>query len=166
MEQTNATESNQPTAASYVPLARILAGIFIMVPGAAVFFVGFVLRAAQECGAFPLFSFAGGITILSFFVGAAIFTVGAILAGARAVIGLGAILILAGLGIWLFWFLGLAGDALLSVLLPFAGVLVAMFGFTILAAWTGWLDRGEGNRGESSRTSLDTLSRKTGPPDE
>jgi hypothetical protein len=46
---------------------------------------------------------------LVFVLGALIFTVGAVLAGTRAVIALGSILIVAGLGIWLFCFLGLAG---------------------------------------------------------
>jgi cation transport ATPase len=132
---TDRAESNRPTLHASYGLGRILVGILLMVVGAGLFLVGFVLRLGEEMGAFRAFPFAIEITaaaggFFTFALGVAIFLAGAALAGRRATIGVGTSMALAGIGMYVVGFFTYQP---LNVVLLFAGVLVGGLGFLIIA---------------------------------
>jgi len=132
MEQiVSRTESDQPGSHVSRSLGHILGGIVLMVLGAAVVLAGYVLYLGNKGGAFPTFPYAGGITIS---LGVILVAAGTIVAGKRAATGLGSMVILAGIALYVW---GLTSHGPLSPLLPFAGVVVAAIGASIIAIAVG-----------------------------
>jgi hypothetical protein len=114
-------------------VGRAAGGLVLMAAGAAVVLGGFVLYAGNKSGRFPTFPFAGGVTML---LGAALaIGGGAKLSGQRVAVTLGALVVLAGIGLCVLGFvLGSAtNNPVYTALLPIAGVFVACLGAGVIA---------------------------------
>jgi hypothetical protein len=126
----DAVEANRPPPTAAVKAGRATGGFVLILVGTAVFLAGFALRKGHQEGTFRTFPMAGTLVAA---LGVALVFGGAVLAGRRAAIAGGILMVAAGLGLFGF---GLAHEDGFASLFPLAGVFVTVAGGGAIAAGT------------------------------
>jgi hypothetical protein len=143
-----ASEPGSAPPSRGTPAISLVGGISGMLGGSLVLFGGIILHFGGKSGRLVIFPFAGRLTIL---VGIALLAIGAAFAGRRAGMTLGILMVLGGIGLYVF---GLAYvEQLGTRLYQLAGLLTALVGLVVVYAIYGMQDAT--NPGAPSRGPTD-----------